>query len=71
MFSRTFYLGMEKDVIILDEPEAGLDTGAVKRLKTVLQELGKNKLLILITHDPDLQAIGTNLYLDRGLVAYG
>ena len=69
--ARTFYLGMEKDVIILDEPEAGLDTGAVKRLKTVLQELGENKLLILITHDPDLQAIGASLHLDKGLVAYG
>jgi ABC-type bacteriocin/lantibiotic exporter with double-glycine peptidase domain len=59
--ARTFYLGMEKEVIILDEPEAGLDRGAVKRLKTVLQELGKNKLLILITHDSDLQTIGNNL----------
>ena len=40
--------------VILDEPSASLDKSSVEQLKTLLQKLKNDKIVIMITHDPKL-----------------
>ena len=44
----------EPSVLILDEPSASLDKSSVEQLKTLLQKLKNDKIVIMITHDPKL-----------------
>jgi len=39
------------DVLVLDEPTSALDTSSCNALKQYLQELKKDKIIILVTHD--------------------
>jgi energy-coupling factor transport system ATP-binding protein len=46
-------LSYEPDVLIFDEPTAGLDLSGKENLKNVLLDLKKEKTIIIITHDTD------------------
>ena len=51
-------LAMDPDVLVLDEPTAGLDPSATRSLCLLLKRLAnEGKTIILITHDMDLVAI--------------
>ena len=50
-------LAMDPEVLVLDEPTAGLDPGASRNLRVVFQQLNqRGTTLVLITHDMDLVA---------------
>lgn len=60
-------LAMEPEIIILDEPTAGLDPGGVQEIMSILAELNKSGITILMaTHDVDLVPI----YADKIFVLY-
>ena len=42
------------DVLLLDEPTAGLDWSVRDDVLELLQELACDKVLIVVTHEPDL-----------------
>ena len=44
----------EPDVLLLDEPTAGLDWSVRDDVLQLLQALAKEKVLIVVTHEPDL-----------------
>ncbi len=46
--------GQEADLIVLDEPEAGLDAGARAVLCDVLRERAMSSRVLLIAHDPSV-----------------
>ena len=51
-------LAMDPDVLVLDEPTAGLDPSATESLCRLLRQLaGRGKAIVLITHDMDLVAL--------------
>jgi energy-coupling factor transport system ATP-binding protein len=61
-------LAMEPDVLVLDEPTAGLDPAGVRQISGILRELHTaGKTIILITHDMDLVATLT----ERAIVMEG
>jgi energy-coupling factor transport system ATP-binding protein len=65
-------LAMDPDVVVLDEPTAGLDPQTRRALVAVLQHLNqKGKSLVLITHDMDLAAelADRTIVLREGAVA--
>jgi energy-coupling factor transport system ATP-binding protein len=64
-------LALNPEVLILDEPTAGLDFQGVKQIKNVLFRLNKEgTTIILISHNLDLIAelSKTILLLDRGKI---
>ncbi len=44
----------EPDVLLLDEPTAGLDWSVRDEVLSLLQDLARDKVLIVVTHEPDL-----------------
>ncbi len=44
-------LAVNPDVLLLDEPDAGLDQRAVRTLESLILALGKNRLVIFSTHN--------------------
>ena len=66
-------LVMQPDVIILDEPTAGLDPKGVSHMLHLLEDIRKNKdvTVIISTHDIDLIPLYCDYayVLDRGVVA--
>ena len=44
----------EPDVLLLDEPTAGLDWSVRDEVLSLLQELAKDKVLVVVTHEADL-----------------
>lgn len=42
------------DVILADEPTGALDTGTSVQVMDLLKEIAKEKLIIMVTHNPDL-----------------
>lgn len=58
-------LAMEPDILVLDEPTAGLDPSGVHLIETLIHEQKKaGKTLIVITHDLDLAArIADRVYI--------
>ena len=51
-------LAMDPDVLVLDEPTAGLDPPATRSICMLLKRLAKEeKTIVLITHDIDLVAL--------------
>ncbi|WP_423792000.1 ATP-binding cassette domain-containing protein [Methanocaldococcus indicus] len=60
-------LAMEPDIIVLDEPTAGLDPLGASQIMKLLYELNKQgKTIIISTHDVDLVPV----YADRVYVMY-
>jgi ABC-type multidrug transport system ATPase subunit len=63
----------EPDLVIVDEPTAGLDPEERVRFRNVLSEIGLGKLVILSTHIvSDVESIATRIAIMRGgaLVAF-
>ena len=42
------------DIILADEPTGALDTKTSVQIMEILKEISKNKLIIMVTHNPDL-----------------
>lgn len=66
-------LAMEPEILILDEPTAGLDPGGEAELMQVVQELnGAGKTIMMITHQMDQVAALANqvLVLNQGRLIY-
>ena len=42
------------DIVLADEPTGALDTETSKQIMELLKEVAKNKLVIMVTHNPDL-----------------
>jgi cobalt/nickel transport system ATP-binding protein len=59
---------MEPEVLVLDEPSAGLDPRSRRRLLRLIQELPQTKLVA--THDLDLalETCSETILIERGLV---
>lgn len=47
-------LVMNSNVLLLDEPTAGLDPYMTKEIKTIINEISKDKNIIISSHDMDL-----------------
>ncbi len=60
----------EPPIVLLDEPSSSLDLQAELELRKTLQEIGKERTVIIVTHSPILLAACEHLVaLDRGKVA--
>lgn len=44
----------DPDIILADEPTGALDTVTSKQIMDILKEISKTKLVIMVTHNPDL-----------------
>ena len=44
----------DPDIILADEPTGALDTETSVQVMEILKEISKNKLIIMVTHNPDL-----------------
>ena len=42
------------DIILADEPTGALDTKTSVQIMEILKEISKDKLIIMVTHNPDL-----------------
>ena len=42
------------DILLADEPTGALDTGTSKQIMELLKEIAKDKLVIMVTHNPDI-----------------
>ena len=47
-------LANDPDIILADEPTGALDTKTSKQIMNLIQEIAKEKLVIMVTHNPDL-----------------
>ena len=47
-------LASEPDIILADEPTGALDTETSESVMALLREISKSKLVIMVTHNPDL-----------------
>lgn len=54
---------LDKPVILMDEPTASLDQEYIEDIKNIILELKKKgKIIIISTHDQDIQALGDRVY---------
>ena len=44
----------DPDIILADEPTGALDTSTSEQIMKILKEISKEKLIIMVTHNPDL-----------------
>ncbi len=44
----------DPDIILADEPTGALDTKTSEQVMEILKKISKNKLIIMVTHNPDL-----------------
>lgn len=51
----------DPDVLLCDEPTGALDTETSAQIMQIIQELSRERLVIMVTHNPDL----ANQYADR------
>lgn len=54
-------LANDPDIILADEPTGALDTKTSKEIMELIKEISKDKLVIMVTHNPEL----ANDYVDR------
>lgn len=54
-------LANDPDILLCDEPTGALDTETSVQIMNLIQELSKEKLVIMVTHNPTL----ANEYADR------
>lgn len=45
----------DPEIILADEPTGALDTKTSVQVMEILKEISKNKLIIMVTHNPNLQ----------------
>jgi len=50
----------DPDILLADEPTGALDTNTSKQVMDLLAEIAKEKLVIMVTHNPDLANIYSN-----------
>ena len=55
-------LGKDGDIIIMDEPTSALDLKSKEKLKAMLSNIKKDKIIILITHDNSLEDICDEIF---------
>lgn len=62
----------EPDVLILDEPTAGLDPNQIHEVRETIRKLGKNKTILLSTHIlQEVEAMaGRVLFIDEGRLVF-
>ena len=62
----------EPDVLILDEPTAGLDPNQIREVRETIRRLGKDKTILLSTHIlQEVQAMaGRVLFINEGILKY-
>ncbi len=62
----------EPDVLILDEPTAGLDPNQIRDVRDTIRTLGRNKTILLSTHIlQEVEAIaGRVLFINEGRLVY-
>jgi len=62
----------EPDVLILDEPTAGLDPNQIREVRDLIRELGKSKTILLSTHIlQEVQAMCDRvLFINEGRLIY-
>lgn len=63
------FFSRDRDVYLLDEPDANLDAGGVTVVATILRELAKEKMVIVAAHTPELVAAADAVVaLEKGRV---
>jgi gliding motility-associated transport system ATP-binding protein len=62
----------EPDVLILDEPTAGLDPNQIHEVRETIRKLGRNKTILLSTHIlQEVEAMcGRALFIDEGKLMF-
>ena len=62
----------EPDVLILDEPTAGLDPNQIRDVRDTIRTLGKNKTILLSTHIlQEVEAIASRvLFINEGRLVF-
>jgi ABC-2 type transport system ATP-binding protein len=62
----------EPDVLILDEPTAGLDPNQIREVRDTIRRLGQNKTILLSTHIlQEVEAMASRvLFIDEGRLKY-
>jgi ABC-2 type transport system ATP-binding protein len=62
----------EPDVLILDEPTAGLDPNQIHEVRETIRKLGENKTILLSTHIlQEVEAMANRvLFIDEGRMIY-
>jgi ABC-2 type transport system ATP-binding protein len=62
----------EPDVLILDEPTAGLDPNQIRDVRKLLRTLGESKTILLSTHIlQEVEAIaGRVVFINEGRLVY-
>ena len=62
----------EPDVLILDEPTAGLDPNQIRDVRNTIRTLGKNKTILLSTHIlQEVEAIASRvLFINEGRLVF-
>lgn len=51
----------DPDIILADEPTGAIDSKTADKIMTLLKDISKTRLVIMVTHNPDL----ANVYSDR------
>ncbi|HEY2841051.1 MAG TPA: ATP-binding cassette domain-containing protein, partial [Pirellulales bacterium] len=62
----------EPDVLILDEPTAGLDPNQIREVRETIRRLGKDKTILLSTHIlQEVEAMADRvLFINEGVIRY-
>lgn len=62
----------EPDVLIMDEPTAGLDPNQIREVRNTIRKLGENKTILLSTHIlQEVQAMASRvLFINEGRLAF-
>lgn len=60
----------EKEILVFDEPTSGLDQRRMEKTAEVVRSIGKEKTILIVTHDPDLivRCCTHVLHLENGSV---
>lgn len=53
-------LANDPDIILADEPTGALDTNTSKQIMDLIKEIAKDKLVIMVTHNPELATTYAN-----------
>lgn len=54
-------LANDPDIVLADEPTGALDTGTSQQIMELIKEIAKDKLVVMVTHNPEL----AETYADR------